>query len=144
MGNETEIRKQAATVNAVVGLLKSPKVWPFVLAAVAAGGGTGISEALANLNLASIPWYWLAAAAVGMWLINRMGEKEKRDLRTSEDIAEIKAALLVGNEKFMRIEEDVKSLRDCRHGVNNAAMLEAKYAAKTRSEGKLKPRAAGA
>lgn len=96
---------------------------PWVLVALAAGGGTGTQQVLAELGQ-KVEWWWVALGVVGVGVLNYFTESAKRQERLAtkldrmaDALTGIQADLKVGALKFEHIEADVASLRQWRHEI---------------------------
>lgn len=94
---------------------------PWVLVLLAAGGGTGTQQVLAELGQ-KVEWWWIALGVVGFGILNYFTESAKRQERLAskldrmaDALSGIQADLKVGAAKFEHLENDVASLRQWRH-----------------------------
>ena len=127
MGTETrtakvEPRKSETPTEKIPGgllaLVSKAKSNPWVLVALALGGGTGTQEVLAKLGQ-NVEWWWVAIGVAGFALLD-VGTRLLRD------VADIKASLREGRVVMENLKEDVKSLNGWRKEV-----IEAQVAAAT-------------
>lgn len=133
-------------VNAILGLFNKAKQNPWVLVALALGGGTGTQELLAQLGQ-NVQWWWIAVAVVGFGALNYMTDSAKRQERIREALSEINAQLREGKQVMDHLKEDVGSLKDWRRAMverMTAAQAVPEKHKRRGSEGSLRPAPDGA
>lgn len=96
---------------------------PWVLVILAAGGGTGTQQVLAELGQ-RVEWWWVALGVVGFGILNYFTESAKRQERLAmkldrmaDALTGIQADLKIGALKFEHLECDVAELKEWRQGL---------------------------
>lgn len=118
----------------ILGLLKKAKSSPWVLVALALGGGKGGEEILTLVGQ-NVQWWWIAIAVAGYGALQYMADSAKRQEKITDQLGKINERLARGEEKFDNLEADVASLNNWRKDEQAAKSGKRKAAG---SEGKLR------
>lgn len=109
---------------------------PWVLAAVALGGGTGTQEILAQVGQ-NVQWWWVALAVAGYGALQYMADSAKRQEKIADRLAAIDARLARGEEKFQHLEAQVESLNGWRRQEIEARVVLAQNRKRRQSDGRM-------